>query len=305
MSKFKVVLRAPDSEQRRHLTVTADSESAARAQVAALEAEQVAFSLDADVGGAWEQTDGGVLVRCGLDERSYEKVISEYRFDDHGKVVFVGEGKGNARLRGKFAQHHQSSPFTVETLEQIDPDREKVAFLVREAAKLSNRDAALWQAALTELREQGIPVNAVTASLYGVPLKNMLGGSSVWDWDTSTIQCSLHTSYTADFDAHDFFSDASASEVSGTGYTANGNTLTCSAPTYDTTTDQVRCDATDTSWTTSTISATDAVIWQNTAGATSTDPLIAGIDFGATVSTTAGTFAITFDSTGVVVIDCT
>jgi hypothetical protein len=303
--KFAAVLKAPDSEHRRHTAVRAVDEADARAQLAAMEAEQVAYSLSEDIGGAWQQTDGGVLVKCGLDEQSYEKVLSEYRFDDTGKVVFTGEGKGNARLRAKLAQDHQLAPYTVESLTLVDPDREKIQFLVREATKLSTRDAALWQQALEELRAAGLPTNAVTAALFGVPLKNMLGGTSVWDWDTSVIQCSLHTALTYDVDAHDYFNDVSASEVTGTNYTANGNTLTCSAPTYDTATDQVRCDASDTSWSTSTISATDAIVWNNTGGATSTDPLIAGIDFGATVSTTAGTFAITFDSTGIVVIDCT
>ena len=57
---------------------------------------------------------------------------------------------------------------------------------------------------------------AVTASLYGVPLANMFGGTSVWDWDTNTIKCALLTGYTPSQDTHDFFNDVSASEVTGT-----------------------------------------------------------------------------------------
>jgi hypothetical protein len=305
MPKYAAILRAPDSDHTRHLAVRAATEAEARAEIARVEAEQVAYSLDADEGGAWEQTDGGVLVRQGLNGADYDKVLADYRFDDSGRVIFTGgPGTGSARLRGKLAQHHQASPFTVESLELIDEDRERRQALIRQAVKLAEVPEE-WLKVLDELRERGIPINAVTAALYGVPLKNMLGGTSVWDWDTSVIQCSLHTGYSADFDTHDYFDDVSASEVTGTNYTSLGNTLTCSAPTYDTASDQVRCDASDTSWATSTISATDAIVWQNTGGASSTDPLIAGIDFGATVSTTAGTFQITFDSTGVVVIDVT
>jgi hypothetical protein len=305
MPKFAAVLTAPDSNHRRHLAVNAVDEADARAQIAALEAQEVAFTLDDDIGGAWEQTDGGVLVKCGLGDAEYESVLKDYTFDDTGKVVYTGAGTGSARLRGKLAQHNQTQPYTVESIELVDPDREKVQWLLREATRLSSSRAELWAEAVQEMKAQGIPTAVVTAGLFGVPLKNMLGGTSVWDWDTTVQQCSLHTALTYDLDAHDFFNDVSASEVTGTNYVANGFTLTCSAPTYDTASDQVRCDAGDASWATSTISATDAAIWTNTGGASTTDPLIAGIDFGATVSTTAGTFQITFDSTGIVVLDLT
>jgi hypothetical protein len=303
MPKYAAVLKAPDSGQRRHTSVRAASEAEARSLLAAMEAEQVAYSLDADEGGAWEQTDGGALVRCGLTEGDYDKVLAEYRFDDAGKVVYTGVGKGDRRLRGKLAQHHQSQPFTVETLEVIDVDREKRQALIRQLVRLQQTPDE-WVKALEEMREAGIPINAVTAELAGVPLANMLGGTSVWDWDTSTIKTSLHSALSFDKDTHDYFNDVSASEHAATGnYTQQ--TLTCSAPTYDTTSDQIRCDASDFSIASSTISATDAVVFNDTGGASSTDPIIAGVDFGATVSTTSGTFQITWDSTGIVVIDIT
>jgi hypothetical protein len=145
---------------------------------------------------------------------------------------------------------------------------------------------------------------AVTGTLYGLWLKNQLGGSNAIDWDTDTIKVALTTSsYTPDQDAHDFFNDVT-NEVTGTGYTAGGTTITASAPTYDGTSDQIRLDATDASWTSSTITARRAVIYKST-GTASTSPLIAWVDFGADVSTTNGTFTIAWDSTGVVVIDVT
>ena len=146
---------------------------------------------------------------------------------------------------------------------------------------------------------------AVTALLYGTPLKNMFSGSNLWDWDTDTIKCALLTSaYTPAQDTHAFWSDVSANEATGTGYTAGGATMTCSAPTYDATSDQVRMDASDVSWSTSTITARYAVVYKDT-GTASTSPLIGYVDFGADVSTTAGTFQITWDATGVVIIDVT
>jgi hypothetical protein len=47
------------------------------------------------------------------------------------------------------------------------------------------------------------------------------------------------------------------------------------------------------------------VIYNDTAGASSTDPVGGWVDFGADVSTTAGTFQITWDATGIVVFDVT
>lgn len=143
---------------------------------------------------------------------------------------------------------------------------------------------------------------AVTAFFYGTPIKNMWSGANVIDWDTDTIKIALATAtYTPDQDAHDFFNDIT-NEVTGTGYTAGGNTLTCSAPTYDTATNQVRLDATDTSWTTATFTARYAIVYKST-GTASTSPLIGYINFGADVSVTAGTFSITFDATGVARFD--
>jgi len=51
------------------------------------------------------------------------------------------------------------------------------------------------------------------------------------------------------------------------------------------------------SWASSTITARYAVILDTTPGSTSTNPLIAVIDFGADVSTTNGTFTVTPDAT--------
>jgi hypothetical protein len=147
---------------------------------------------------------------------------------------------------------------------------------------------------------------AVTAGLYGVPLKNLMDGTTngVWDWDTDTIKIALVTNADAPvMDSDDFFNDV-ANEITGTGYTAGGATLASKTATYDTATDQIRLDAADVSWTSSTLTARYAVVYKST-GTASTSPLISWIDFGTDVSTTAGTFAITFDSTGIVVIDIT
>lgn len=138
---------------------------------------------------------------------------------------------------------------------------------------------------------------AVTAFFYG-NFFNQLALKTI-NLDTDTIKCSLHTStYTPNQDTHDFFNDAT-NEVSGTGYTAGGNTLANTTLTYTAGTNVFKFDADDTSWAASTITARYAVIYDSTPGTAATNPLILYIDFGADFSSTAGTFTITFDAAGI------
>lgn len=120
------------------------------------------------------------------------------------------------------------------------------------------------------------------------------------DFDTDTIKVALlSSSYTPDQDAHDYFNDVSANEVSGTGYTAGGATLASKTATYDSANNVVILDAADTTWASSTITARYAVIYDST-GTSSTSPLIGYVDFGSDQSSTSGNFTITWDSTGIV-----
>ncbi len=80
-----------------------------------------------------------------------------------------------------------------------------------------------------------------------------------------------------------------SNEVSGTGYTAGGNTLTISTnPTTSGTTAFLSFDTT--TWSTATITARGALIYQ---GGGST-PAVAVLDFGGDKTSTAGDFQITF-----------
>ena len=148
---------------------------------------------------------------------------------------------------------------------------------------------------------------AVTAGWYGVPLKNLFDGTIAQiDWNTDVIQCSLHSSsYAIDMDTNDFFNDATNELATTGGYTANGVTLTSPTITYDTSSDEVRLDAADVSWSSASFTARYAVVWKNTAGASTTDPLITWVNFGGDETVASGTFTITWASNGVAVIDIT
>jgi len=103
----------------------------------------------------------------------------------------------------------------------------------------------------------------------------------------STFQIALYTdsaSFTAATTAY-----TTSNEISGTNYTAKGNTLTRVDPTTSSTT--AYTDFADTSWSTATFSAMGAMIFNDSA---SGDPAVVILDFGALKTATAGTFTIAF-----------
>ncbi|HRP25947.1 hypothetical protein [Thauera sp.] len=64
-----------------------------------------------------------------------------------------------------------------------------------------------------------------------------------------TLKMILVTGYTPNIDSHNGYSDVSASEESGTGYTSGGSTLGNKGVTKDTTNDRAKFDADDVTWT--------------------------------------------------------
>lgn len=63
----------------------------------------------------------------------------------------------------------------------------------------------------------------------------------------------------------------------------------------------IQWDAADVSWSSSTVTARYAVLYDRTPATDATRPLIGLFDFGSNQSTSNGTFAITFDSLGVLI----
>lgn len=111
------------------------------------------------------------------------------------------------------------------------------------------------------------------------------------DFDTDTFKVLLTTSsYTENKDTHDFRDDVT-NEVTGTGYTAGGNTATVSVS-LDTANDRLDITLGGTTWTTSTITARKAVYYKSRGGAASADELIAVNDFSSDVVSSAGTFTL-------------
>ena len=82
---------------------------------------------------------------------------------------------------------------------------------------------------------------------------------------------------------------STTNEVSGTNYTAAGNTLTRIDPSSSGTT--ALTDFADTTWSSSTITARGAVIYNDTA---SGDPSVLGLNFGSDKASSSGDFTIAF-----------
>lgn len=111
----------------------------------------------------------------------------------------------------------------------------------------------------------------------------------VHDFTTDTFKIALYTS-SATLDATTTAYSAT-NEVSGTGYTAGGNTLTVTGGAVSTSGTTAYIDFADTTWSTATITARGAVIYNSSAVG---NPAVAVLDFGADKTSTAGDFTVSF-----------
>lgn len=108
----------------------------------------------------------------------------------------------------------------------------------------------------------------------------------IHDLDTDTIKIALYTSSATLGSGTTAYS--ATNEVSGTGYTAGGNTLTSPVISLGGTTAIV--DFADSTWVTATITARGALIYN----ASKSNRAIAVLDFGGDKTSTSGSFTVQF-----------
>jgi len=116
------------------------------------------------------------------------------------------------------------------------------------------------------------------------------GGTTTTTGTGNTFKIALYTSsatMSASTTAY-----ATTNEVSGTGYTAAGNTLTNVDPTTSGTT--ALTDFADSTWSSSTITARGALIYNSSTTAGSANRAVCALDFGADKTSTSGDFTIQF-----------
>lgn len=122
------------------------------------------------------------------------------------------------------------------------------------------------------------------------------------DLDTDTIKCALLTSsYSPNIDTNVYWSDISANEVSGTGYSAGGAALSGKSVTVDNTGDKGVFDASDVTWGSSTITARFAALYKDT-GVAGTSPIVCVFDFSTDKSSSSGNFIIQWNASGILTL---
>ena len=116
------------------------------------------------------------------------------------------------------------------------------------------------------------------------------------DLAADTLKISLHTSSATLSAATTAYASSGLNEVSGTGYTAGGATL--SSTTDSTSGTTAYFDCADPSWTSASFTARGALIYNDTNG----DKAIAVLDFGGDFTVTSGTFTIVMPAAGTAAI---
>ncbi len=125
--------------------------------------------------------------------------------------------------------------------------------------------------------------------LYASCLDDTVKGAINFNSDTFKVML-LTATYTPAGTTHLKRSDLT-NEVVGTGYTAGGNAATV-APTKDTVNGREDISLGGTAWPTSTITARYAAYYKARGGAASADELVALIDFGSNITSSAATFTL-------------
>ncbi len=133
---------------------------------------------------------------------------------------------------------------------------------------------------------------AVTATQYP---KSMLHGIG---YLTDTLKCALVTSSYTYSATHEFFSDIT-NEITGTGYSAGGETLTTPAGSYDSGTKTETYSFDDITWTGATFTCRGAVVYKDT-GTAGTSPVLGFVDFGTNQSPSAVDFTLHINAAGLI-----
>lgn len=115
------------------------------------------------------------------------------------------------------------------------------------------------------------------------------------DLEADTIKVALLNNSHSFTATNTVWGDVSTNEITGTGYTTGGKTLANKSVTEASTT---KWDADDVVWSTATLTAYHAVIYDVTA----TSNLIASIDFGGAQSVTAADLTIEWDTDGIITL---
>lgn len=143
---------------------------------------------------------------------------------------------------------------------------------------------------------------AAASGLFGITWRDMADATALdVDIENDSFKMELvQNAYTPNFDTHDQEADIT-DECTGTNYTAGGNTM--SGETFTISSGTLVLDATDTAWTSATISnIRQRTVYDDTLAG---DPLILNTDFGSDHAVTAGTLTVQESASGLATLDFT
>lgn len=144
---------------------------------------------------------------------------------------------------------------------------------------------------------------AVTVTMYGKFLESLVEGRV--DVIADEMWCMIVTSaYTFNQHSHKFKSVVTG-EIIGSGYVAGGKKVTGLTPIYDSGTSMLKLPAGNLNWPSVTwTGAVGAILYMAPSGvADSAKPLIARINFGASIDKSSEAFYINWPTTGVIKLD--
>lgn len=137
---------------------------------------------------------------------------------------------------------------------------------------------------------------AVIAGWASLGLKDVVTGTV--DLNEDTFGFMLMTGYAFNQDTHRYRSDVTGELATGSGYTYGGATLTGNTVSYDASSNEIRWDFNDPSFTSASFSASQAAVFKRRGGTSSADELLMYIEFGGTQTVSSGTFTYQVPSTG-------
>lgn len=139
----------------------------------------------------------------------------------------------------------------------------------------------------------------VTANFFGLAVKDMVTGTLTGHLQQGPMGAVLTTGYAWNQDTDHFVTSAMANEISGTGYTSLGATVTGSTVSYDSASNEVRWTFANPTWTSASFSASQMVIYDRFSGGTTTTwPILMYVEFGGTQTVSSGTFSYVVPATG-------
>jgi hypothetical protein len=134
----------------------------------------------------------------------------------------------------------------------------------------------------------------MTDGIFNIFKANCFSGGHALSSDTLKVAL-IDNSYSFS-GASVVWTDIQSAQITGTGYTSGGATLSNASITLG---DTTKFDADDVSWTSGTFSCSGAVVYNDTS--TNKD-LICYFDFGGNQSVSTGTFTLQFDTDGILTL---